>query len=140
MSDLDQLFVKIAAGEIPSYKVYEDEHTFAFLDINPISRGHTLVIPRKRWERVEQLPADVAAALGKALPVVARAVMQATGASSYNVLANVGKPAGQIIPHVHFHIIPKYDANTGLPHSWPAKPIDEKDATLLQTAIINAIS
>lgn len=139
MSELNHLFEKIVAGDIPSYKVYENDLVYAFLDINPLSRGHTLVIPKTRYERIDQLPPDVAAALGQALPRVAAAVVQATGASAYNVLCNTGRPAGQLIPHVHFHIIPKYPDGSGLPHNWPAAPIDKNDAPALQQAIINAI-
>lgn len=135
MSDLDHLFERIAAGEIPSHRIYEDEHVFAFLDINPLSRGHTLVIPRRRYLTLDELPDDVAVALGRALPRIAKAIVVATGATAYNVLQNNGRPAGQAIPHVHFHIIPKYADGSGLPHSWPARPIDKEQAPKLAQAI-----
>lgn len=135
MSDLDHLFERIAAGEIPSYRVFEDEHVFAFLDINPLSRGHTLVIPRRRYERLEDLPGETAAALGRALPRIAAAVLRATGAPAYNVLQNNGRSAGQAIPHVHFHIIPKYADGTGLPHRWPAQTLNREEAPELAKTI-----
>lgn len=135
MTDLDHLFERIAAGEIPSYRVFEDEHVFAFLDINPLSRGHTLVIPRRRCERLEDLPGEVAAALGRALPRIAAAVIGATGAPAYNVLQNNGRAAGQAIPHVHFHIIPRYADGSGLPHHWPARTLDKSEAPQLAQRI-----
>ncbi len=135
MSDLDHLFERIAAGEIPSHRIYEDEHVYAFLDINPLSRGHTLVIPKKRYLTLGEVPEAVAAALGRALPRIARAVVAATGATAYNVLQNNGVSAGQAIPHVHFHIIPKYPDGSGLPHHWPARPIDKEEAPQLAQAI-----
>ncbi|MCL4197758.1 MAG: HIT family protein [Phycisphaerales bacterium] len=140
MTDLDHLFERIAAGEIPSYRVFEDEHVFAFLDINPLSRGHTLVIPRRRCERLEDLPGEVAAALGRALPRIAAAVIGATGAPAYNVLQNNGRAAGQAIPHVHFHIIPKYPDGSGLPHHWPARTLDRDGAPELARTIAERLT
>lgn len=140
MSDLDTLFERIAAGEIPSHRVYEDQHVFAFLDINPLSRGHTLVIPKKRYVKLDELPEDVASALGKALPRIAKAVIAATGATAYNILQNNGQPAGQAIPHVHFHIIPKYADGSGLPHNWPARALDKEQAPKLAQAIAQRLA
>ncbi|MFG0328834.1 MAG: HIT family protein [Phycisphaerales bacterium] len=132
---VEKLFERIAAGDIPSYEVYSDEDVFAFLDINPLSRGHTLVIPRKRSTTVDELPDETAAALGRALPRIARAVKAATGAAAYNILCNNGRASGQEIPHVHFHIIPKYADGSGLPHHWPAGKLDEVDAEALRQRI-----
>lgn len=135
MSALDHLFENIALGSIPAHKVYEDELVCAFLDINPLSPGHTLVIPRKRSARVDEMPDEIAAAVGRVLPKICRAVMHATGAQAYNVLSNNGSSAGQVVPHVHFHIIPKYEDGSGLPHHWPAKSLDHQEAVRLREAI-----
>ncbi len=124
MSDLTHLFEKIAAGEIPSCQVYEDELVYAFLDISPLSEGHTLVIPKKRYETIADLPEEVAAALGRVLPRLARAVTAATGTSAYNVLVNIGAEAGQVVPHVHFHIIPKHADGSGLGMGWDAGTLE----------------
>ena len=113
------IFDKILAGEIPSHKVYEDDHVFAFLDIGPLSEGHTLVIPKERKAHLHQLSDDSAAALGRVLPRLCRAVMRATGATDYNVLQNNGSAAHQVVMHVHFHIIPKF-GNEGLGLIWRA--------------------
>jgi len=111
------IFDKILAGEIPSYTVYEDEYVYSFLDINPISVGHTLVIPREARARLHELSDESSAAIGRALPRICRAVMKASGARDYNVLQNNGAPAHQAVFHVHFHIIPKF-ADQGLEMGW----------------------
>ena len=94
------IFDKILSGEIPSWKVYEDEHVFAFLDIGPLSDGHTLVIPKERKAQLHQLSDESAAAIGRVLPRLCRAVMRATGATAYNVLQNNGPTAHQVVQHV----------------------------------------
>ncbi|MDB4957977.1 MAG: Bis(5-nucleosyl)-tetraphosphatase [Myxococcales bacterium] len=114
----DTIFTKILRGEIPCHPVYEDEHVLAFLDVGPLSRGHTLVIPKQPAETLDKLTDESAAALGRALPRVARGVLAATGAKSYNVLQNNGAAAHQAVLHVHFHVIPKYDDGSGLGIEW----------------------
>ena len=114
----ETLFTKIVAGEIPCHKVYEDEHVFAFLDIGPLAPGHTLLIPKLAVERLEDVPEEVAAALGRVLPRLGRAVLQATGVSDYHVVQKNGALAGQVVPHVHFHIIPKPADDSGLGMRW----------------------
>ncbi len=111
------IFSKLIAGEIPCERIFENDLVFAFLDINPLAEGHTLVIPKRAVERLEDLNEDEAAELGRQLPIVARKVMTAVGAPAYNVLQNNGSPAGQEVPHVHFHIIPRRP-NDGLGYRW----------------------
>ena len=113
------IFDKILSGEIPSYKVYEDDHVLAFLDIGPLSDGHTLVIPKERKAQLHQLSDESAAAIGRVLPRLCRAVMRATGATAYNILQNNGSEAHQVVMHVHFHIIPKLGSE-GLGIGWHA--------------------
>jgi histidine triad (HIT) family protein len=132
------IFDKILSGEIPSWKVYEDEHVFAFLDIGPLSDGHTLVIPKERKAQLHQLSDDAAAALGRALPRLCRAVLRATGATAYNVLQNNGSEAHQVVMHVHFHIIPKFGGE-GLGIGWPAKKLADSTARELQENIRKAL-
>lgn len=117
---VDTIFGKILRNEIPCHRVYEDADVLAFLDINPVSRGHTLVIPREPAETLDKLSENAAAAIGKALPRISRAVLAATGARAFNVLQNNGPLAHQAVFHVHFHIIPKYDDGSGLGVGWPA--------------------
>ena len=127
MSETPTLFDKIIRGEIPSHKVYEDEYVYAFLDIGPQSRGHTLVVPKESKAYLHELSDEAAAALGRALPRLCRAVMKATGASAYNILQNNGAAAGQAVFHVHFHIIPRFDG-AGLRFEWHPGELQDDDA------------
>lgn len=133
------IFDKILSGEIPSYRVYEDDHVFAFLDIGPLSEGHTLVIPKERKAQLHLLSDEAAAAIGRALPRLCRAVMKATGATAYNILQNNGSAAHQVVMHVHFHIIPKFD-HDGLGILWPAGKLDSADAKALLEKMQQALA
>ncbi len=119
------VFAKILAGELPCHKLYEDELVFAFLDIAPLSPGHALVIPKEPAERLDQLSEESAAAIGRVLPRLCRAVMRATGTEDYNILQNNGAPAHQAVFHVHFHIIPKPSAERGLGVGWPISQLED---------------
>ena len=125
------IFDKILAGEVPSYKIYEDEHVYSFLDIGPLSAGHALVIPREAKAFVHELSDESCAAIGRVLPRLCRAVMAASGADNYNILQNNGAPAHQAVFHVHFHIIPKPDAEQGLGVGWPVKEFDHAQGAAL---------
>ncbi|MBY0312484.1 MAG: HIT family protein [Phycisphaerales bacterium] len=118
------IFSKIIAGEIPCHKVYEDEHVLAFLDINPLSPGHTLVIPKEERAQVHELSDEASAAIGRVLPRICRAVLKATGATAYNILQNNGATAHQVVMHVHYHIIPKMDDGRGLGIGWSAGKLE----------------
>ena len=128
------IFTKIIDGEIPCQKVYEDEHVLAFLDIGPLSRGHTLVIPKERAAHLHDLSEEAAAALGRALLKICRAVARAAGTDDYNVLVNTGAPAGQVVMHAHVHIIPKFP-DSGFKIGWDPGKLREPDALRLMTAI-----
>jgi len=123
----ETVFDKILSGAIPSHCVYEDEHVYAFLDINPLSRGHTLVIPKERRAFLHELSDAAASALGRALPRICRAVLQASGAQHYNVLQNNGAPAHQAVFHVHFHVIPRL-GDQGLGIGWRAGALSAEEA------------
>lgn len=101
------IFCKIVAGEIPATKVYEDESVLAFLDIAPLSEGHTLLIPKEHAARLDDLSPEACSVLAATLPALGRAVSKAAEAQGYNVLNNNGPAAGQLVEHVHFHIIPR---------------------------------
>ena len=116
----ETIFTKIINGEIPCHKIYEDEHVLAFLDINPLSPGHTLVIPKEAAATLGELSDEASAAIGRVLPRLCRAVVGATGVADYNILQNNGATAHQAVFHVHFHIIPKPDDARGLGVGWPA--------------------
>jgi histidine triad (HIT) family protein len=115
----DCVFCKMVAGEIPVVKVYEDEGVLAFLDIGPVSDGHTLVIPKEHVAKVHECRPEVLAQVGSCLGRVAGAVAEATDADGYNVLCNNGRAAGQVVEHLHFHIIPRRMGD-GVFTQWPA--------------------
>ncbi len=133
------IFDKILSGEIPCQRVYEDEHVLAFLDVNPLSRGHTLLIPKERGAYLHELSDESAAALGRVLPRLCRAVLQTTGASQYNVLQNNGPAAHQAVLHVHFHIIPRQDER-GLGVGWKSGSLDASDGEALAGALRQALA
>ena len=125
------IFARIVAGEIPCQRVFENEHVLAFLDINPLAEGHVLLIPKHAAERIEDLPPDEAAELGRQVPILVRKVMAATGAPGCNVLLNNGTVAGQEVPYVHFHIIPRRPDDK-LGYRW--RPQQADPATLTELA------
>jgi len=115
----DCIFCKIVAGEIPSVKVYEDSVVLAFMDIGPISDGHTLVIPKEHVEKLHHCNPELMAQVGQAVVKVANAVSKAIPSDGYNVLCNNGISAGQLVDHMHFHIIPR-NTDDGVFNRWPA--------------------
>ena len=134
MSGEKSLFTRIIEGEIPSFKVFENEHVYSFLDINPATLGHVLVIPKEPAPYLHELSVESASEVGKALPRICKGVLEATGATSYNIIQNNGSEAGQTVFHVHFHIIPKYQDST---HNFTWKPLklNKNDASLLAKEI-----
>lgn len=132
------IFGRILDGEIPCHRVYEDDHVLAFLDVGPLSRGHTLLIPKERAGQVHELSDDACAAVGRVLPRLCRAVMAASGCTSYNVLQNNGAPAHQAVMHVHFHIIPKFE-DSGLAIAWNAGELADDDARKVVEAMRAAL-
>ncbi|MGK5090676.1 HIT family protein [Deltaproteobacteria bacterium TL4] len=104
---MPSIFSKIIAGEIPCEKIYETEKEMAFLDILPVATGHTLVVPKREVLRLEDLTVAEASSLMTAMKIIAKAVSQAYGGVDYNLILNNGPGAGQEVPHVHFHIIPR---------------------------------
>ena len=132
------IFCKIVAGDIPCHKVYEDDHVLAFLDIGPLSHGHTLIVPKTHHPTLDQVPDDVAAACGAIVPRLARAILRATGATAWNLLQNNGPDAGQEVEHVHFHIIPR-ESDDNLGFRWHTKSLDSDAALNLKVAISDAL-
>ncbi|MDZ4296711.1 MAG: HIT family protein [Moraxellaceae bacterium] len=102
------IFSQIMAGEIPANWVYQDELCVAFMDINPMSPGHVLVVPRLEVATLEELPGDLRTHLLDVTVRVAAAQRQGLGSLAQHVLVNDGKAASQTVPHVHFHVIPRY--------------------------------
>ena len=129
------VFSKIISGVIPSHRVYEDDHVYAFLDIGPLAPGHTLVVPKEPAVTLGELSDDASAALGRALPRICRAVCEATGSTQYNLLQNNGERAGQVVMHVHFHIIPRPASGGGLEVGWTPGALDQSVGAALAEEI-----
>lgn len=102
------VFCKIVVGEVPADRVYEDESTLAFLDIRPVNAGHTLLVPKEHFPNLLEAPEEVLSQLIHLLPKVARAVVRGVGAPAFNVGVNNEEAAGQLVPHLHVHIIPRF--------------------------------
>ena len=117
----DCIFCQIISGELPCAKVYEDERVISFLDINPVNMGHTLVLPKPHYATLFDIPEADLQACAAVSQKVARAVFKATGAVGLNFFQNNLRPAGQLIDHVHFHLIPRY-AQDNFINPWPVKP------------------
>ena len=102
------LFCKIVKGELPSSKLYEDEDTLAFLDLFPVNKGHSLVIPKEHYETIFDVPANILAKVSSVMKNVADAVKNGVNADGISIAQSNGKDAGQVIPHIHFHIMPRF--------------------------------
>jgi len=136
--DASCIFCKIAAGQIPCFKVYEDEVVLAFLDIGPLVRGHTLVVPKRHVTTVMETPAEVLAAVNQRIPKITRAVLAATGAKSCHVLVNNGADALQSVPHLHYHILPRTPGDAfRIP--WNAGTLDKQTGAALASAVARAV-
>lgn len=126
------IFCKIAKGEIPCNKVFEDEKTLAFLDIGPVSKGHTLVISKEHAEKVYELSFEAADSLIKTIQKVCLAVEKAFNCD-FNVLNNNGEKAGQLVKHVHFHVIPRRGIDGEFTYDWPSSKYSEgEDKEILE--------
>lgn len=106
---MDDLFLKIIKGEIPCAKVYEDEHTFAFLDINPNNKGHTLVVPKTKYRNALDMDPETFASMAKTAQKIAIAVKQSLNADGVNITMNNEPAANQEIFHAHMHVIPRFE-------------------------------
>ena len=114
MSD-DCIFCSIVAGDIPARTVHETDDVLAFLDANPIAPGHTLVIPKEHAEHVGDLDDDLASVLFETVTELTPRVQATVDADAANVGINDGEAAGQEVPHVHVHIVPRFDGDGGAP-------------------------
>ncbi|MFH1029784.1 MAG: HIT family protein [bacterium] len=106
------VFCKIVKGDIPSYKIYEDDIVCAFLDIMPVNKGHILVVPREHFENIFSTPENVLCKIISVIKKITPAILKAVGAEGFNLGVNNGRVAGQIVEHLHFHIIPRFRSDT----------------------------
>ena len=123
---MDCIFCKIIAAEIPSHKVYEDEDVLAFLDIAPVNPGHTLVVPKRHYANFEDTPEEELCKLIKIIKKVGKALKAGLGVEGYNVMENNDPIAGRLIPHIHFHVIPRRQEDNL--HLWPQAKYNEGEA------------
>ncbi|MFU0788659.1 HIT family protein [Cerasibacillus sp. JNUCC 74] len=142
MSHEDCIFCKIINQEIPSAKVYEDEHVYAFLDISQVTKGHTLVIPKTHVKNIYETPPEVAASLFERIPKIANAIKAAYQPIGMNLLNNNEKPADQSVFHLHIHLLPRYGKNDGFSSNWKVHMDDytAEDLQKMASTINQAIS
>lgn len=105
------IFCSIVQGEIPCKKIYEDEYAFAFLDINPVNKGHTLIVPKKHYTTLLDTPDDLLAKLISVTKNLSTVLMKSLNATGFNVNINNYSDAGQVVPHLHIHIIPRFSGD-----------------------------
>jgi len=120
------IFCKIVKGELPCHKVYEDDKVLAFLDVAPVNPGHTLVVSKEHYANLEEIPEESLSELIKIVKMIGSSIKENLGYAGYNLIENNDPIAGQIIPHIHFHLIPRR-VKDGL-ELWPQKRYQEGEA------------
>lgn len=131
------IFCKIIKGEISADKIYEDENCFAFLDITPINPGHILLISKEHYENLYDLPDDLFAKMAPIIKKLAIAIKKGVNAKGINIGMNNDPAAGQIVPHAHFHIIPRFP-NDGH-HHWKGAPYKKNEASITAEKIKDSL-
>jgi histidine triad (HIT) family protein len=137
MSGTDCIFCKIVGGELPSYKVYENEHILAFLDIHPVNAGHTLIVPKRHSTNIFDIATDDWAAMSEAVRVLAVGIEKGVGADGVNIAMNNREHAGQVVNHAHVHVIPRFKGD-GL-KLMPQRTYKEKEAETTLEKIVTAL-
>ncbi|AKS68893.1 cell-cycle regulation protein HIT [Staphylococcus schleiferi] len=132
------IFSQIIDGEIPSFKVYENDYVYAFLDISQVTKGHTLLVPKKPSPNIYETDAETMKHIGEALPIVANAIKAAFSPDGLNIIQNNGEYASQSVFHLHFHLIPRYENDIdGFGYQWDTHEdtIDDTQKTALAKEI-----
>jgi len=135
---MDCIFCKIINGEIPCHKLAENERAIAFLDIMPLTKGHFLIIPKEHYEFAEDAPPELMASLMELATRLAAAAKKALNFDGVNFLVNSGERAGQVVPHVHLHVIPRY-TDDAIHWPWPAGDLSAAAAAALIKSIKEAM-
>ena len=128
------IFCKIVNNEIPSTKIYEDDEILSFMDINPNNKGHCLVIPKKHYETIIDIPEEILKKLIIKTQEVSKSVMDATSCHGFNIVMNNKKASGQLVPHAHFHIIPRFE-NDNVSSEWKTTKYNENEMQEYANAI-----
>lgn len=134
----DCIFCKIVSGQIPCTRVHETDVCLAFLDIGPLAPGHTLLIPKSHVRDVTEAPPELVATLTREIPALSRAILRATGATGLNVLQNNGPSSGQVVMHLHVHLIPRVEGDS-LGYRWNAGKYDSGHADAMRDRIIASL-
>ena len=134
---MDCIFCKIIKGEIPCSKVFENEKFFAFLDIGPVNKGHTLVIPKKHYKNLLDMPEEELKGYMEAIQKVSKAILKGVNADGISINMSNESAAGQVVMHVHFHIIPRLKGD-GL-MLWPQGQYKEKESEKIKNKITNSL-
>lgn len=121
----DCIFCAMLRGEIPYVEVFSNEHLFAFMDIGPLNKGHVLIVPKKHYPTMFEVPPEFGAELLKTMQVLGKAIIDATGAGGLNVVQNNFAPSGQAVFHVHWHLIPRFEEDGLL--KWTPMKYDSTD-------------
>ncbi|KAF0105518.1 MAG: HIT family hydrolase diadenosine tetraphosphate hydrolase [Rhodospirillaceae bacterium] len=132
------IFCKIVAGELPCFKLLEDEATIAFMDINPVNPGHALAVAKGHWPTVDVIPPEILAAVAKTAQRVAKAAMRELKPSGVNLLQSNGEGAGQSVPHLHVHILPRYPGDK-VRLNWVYTPGDKAEIQAICTRLKGAL-
>lgn len=130
----DCVFCKIASGQIPSTKIYENSDVMSFLDISPANKGHSLVVTKGHFETILDIPEGVLSSLILSTKKISGAIVKGLNADGFNILMNNKKVSGQLVPHAHFHIIPRFE-NDGIDFKWPHKKYEENEIGSIQEKI-----
>jgi histidine triad (HIT) family protein len=131
------LFCKIISGEIPAFRVYEDDAVIAFLDIKPVNPGHTLIVPKAHSEGFHDASEETLKQVAIVTQKVAKALVATLGVPAFNIMQNNGAVAGQVIPHLHLHVIPRH-SDDGV-KLWPGTPYAEGEIAAIQEKIKSAL-
>lgn len=126
MKDCNCIFCKIAAGEIPSKTLFEDEQFRVILDLGPVTKGHALILPKEHYANLYELPEEVAAEAMKLAKKMATVMTQKLGCQGFNLMQNNGEIAGQTIFHFHLHLIPRYEGDGQTFEMKPGSPSQEE--------------
>lgn len=132
------IFCKIAAGEIPSSTVYEDDYFKAILDLSPATKGHTIIIPKKHMKDITELEEEYASRILAVAAKIGMAMKNGLGCTGFNVVQNNGESAGQTVMHYHMHVIPRYDGGEEIV-TWPQHETTDKDRDEIAKKIKNQI-
>jgi len=126
LADTSCIFCRIVKGDLPAYKLYEDEHCLVILDVNPIASGHSLIISKEHYPTILDTPVNILAHITQTIQKVIPGILKGTNAEGFNIMQNNGRCASQIVPHLHFHIIPRVTGDN-IRFNWLPRSADKSE-------------